>query len=75
MALRYDDLGDTEIVSTISSHKEKHIEALESRVDDLEEENRLLKRELASKPSIVTQEAYDELCRKYQMEINKYLPF
>ena len=76
--MRVDDLGDTELVTASStSHRRAsaHILALENRVDDLETENRLLKDRLSAKPSAVTQEAYDDLCRRYQMEVNSNLPF
>ena len=64
-----------EVVSATSTHQEKHIEALEKRVDALVEEVSALHKQLANKSSTVTQEAYDDLCHKYQMEINKSLPF
>ena len=75
MARPFNDLGSLEVVSSSSTRQEKHIDALEKRVDALEQQNAELKQRLLSKPSAVTQEDYDELCRKYQMEIDSNLPF
>ena len=75
MAHKYSDLGETEIVNKASLHLDHHIEALENRVDILVEENKALRAKLTSKPSAVTQEDYDDLCRRYQMECLKNIPF
>ena len=69
------DLGQLEIVKSSPARASQHIEALEKRVDDLEEETRLLKAELSAKPSTVTQEQYDDLCQRYRMVLEETLPF
>ena len=72
------DLGEMEVVTATQANPSRaaaHILALENRVDDLEEENRLLKDRLIAKPSTVTQSEYDDLCRRYQMEVHNNLPF
>ncbi len=72
------DLGAMEVVTATQADPSRaaaHILALENRVDALEVENRLLKDRIAAKPSTVTQEAFDALCRRYQMEVNLHLPF
>ncbi len=72
------DLGEMEVVTATQANPSRaaaNIQALEKRVDDLEEENRLLKDRLIAKPSTVTQSEYDDLCRRYQMEVYNNLPF
>ena len=76
--MRYDDLGEMEVstvTSTATTRSDQHIIALEEIVDNLREENRLLKRELALTPSTITQEQYDLVCTKLQAEYNKEIPF
>lgn len=77
--MRASNLGEMEIVTATSmltsSKREAHITALEDRVDGLEATVLTLKSRLSAKPSTVTQEMYDILCRKLQAEVNKNLPF
>ena len=76
--MKYDDLGETEVVTATQANPSRasaHIIALEKRVDDLEEETRLLKAELSAKPSTVTQEQYDDLCQRYQVVLKETIPF
>ena len=70
-------LGSLEVVTASSntSRQDKHIDVLEALVDDLRDEVRLLKSQLKAKPSTITQEQYDELCARYQLECSKSLPF
>jgi len=73
--MKYENLGETEIVNKASTRLDAHITILEKRVDDLEEETRLLKAELSAKPSTVTQEQYDDLCQRYQVVLKETIPF
>ena len=72
------NLGDLELVTASSTSRHRasqHIVALEKRVDALVDENNKLKLALSAKPSTVTQEDYDDLCRRYIAEVNENLPF
>jgi len=74
--LNVENLGDLEVATvTKLNRQEAHIEALERIVDELKEENRLLKDKLKVKPSIIAQEDYDDLCRRFQLECDKNIPF
>jgi len=70
-------LGNLEVVtaSPKANRQDKHIDVLEELVDSLREEVRLLKSKLKAKPSTITQEQYDELCARYQLECSANLPF
>ena len=67
-------LGNLEVV-TATNRQDSHINALETIVDELREENRNLKRELSLKPSTITQEQYDSVCAKLQECYTSDLPF
>jgi len=74
--LNISDLGDLEVVTAAKSkHQDRHVVALEEIVDALREENRLLKTKLLAKPSTITQEMYDDICTRFQMECTKNIPF
>jgi len=74
-----ENLGDTEIVSPKSLHKDKHIDALETKVDRLEEQVISLKQKLkqATKQpkDFVSQEQYYSILSQLQEYWDTEHPF
>ncbi len=73
----YEDLGDTEIVNKASLRLDQHIDILEKRVDGLEAENKLLRKNLdgTTNSSTVTQEKYDALLKELKQYWDDTIPF
>ncbi len=69
------DLGDMEVVNASSKSLDRHIEALESKVDEQELEIKHLKKQLNKKPTVITQAEYDRVCKLLQECYNESLPF
>ena len=77
MGQRYNatDLGDMEVVNSASKNLDRHIEALETKVDEQELEIKHLKKQLNKKPTVITQAEYDRVCKLLQECYNESLPF
>lgn len=86
MARKYDDLGETEVVKSTSNSstpsRQKHIDALEYKVDKLLEENQELKKQIAtlkSKPKEkvagISQSDYEALRRELHRCYDDLVPF
>jgi len=72
------DLGDTEVVTSTQANPSRaaaHIIALEYKVDELTAENKQLRKKLKKKPTVITQEEYDRVCKLLQEAYNESLPF
>lgn len=77
MGLKYRavDLGDMEVVNPASKNLDRHIEALETRVDEQDKEIEHLKEQLKEKPTVITQKDYDRVCKLLRECYNELLPF
>ena len=70
-----DDLGDMEVVNSASINLDRHIEALENKVDEQDIEIEHLKKQLRKKPTVITQAEYDRVCKLLQECYDELLPF
>jgi hypothetical protein len=74
--MQVDDLGDMDVAQPATLDKDKHIDALEDKVDELEKLVRKLRGALASRPDHIDyKERYEEILANYNKLLAENLPF